>query len=429
MQLADFCTELTALPAMAALADMLARQRGWMRIAPLIAAARTPLIAALAQAAEQRATPGAPLVYVVGNSDQALRAAEDLRQWLGPEQALLYPASDVMPYEHMSPSSEVAGQRLRVLQALQSACLASGLAPVNRRRPSVIVVPIKALLQATLSPAELAEATVVVQRGQEIPQDALIRRWIELGYRVAPTVEEPGELSRRGGIVDIWSAAGPLPTRIEWFGDEIDSLRMFDPNTQRSEERLEAIVTGPPCEIPLWRRAQATERLAAVDLRSLRREAREEWEASLMRLDLGEHFEGRPFYTPFFWDGVERREPSAGNESASFASFLSYRSLLAYLPPGALMLFNEVELLAQSAADIQDQIESQRAALVEGGELPRDFPRPYLLWEELLNDLKLAASETETQEVNPKAASRLTLVDLSNNDTPIDSTEPFSDLQ
>ena len=127
-----------------------------------------------------------------------------------------------------------------------------------------------------------------------------------MGYRVAPTVEEPGELNRRGGIVDIFPPGDDLPLRIEFFGDEIDSLRRFDPITQRSEAQVRAAVVGPPHEIPFWRRERAVERLRALDTAELRREARDEWEAAIERIEQGERFEGRALFAPFFWE--ERRK-------------------------------------------------------------------------------------------------------------------------
>src|SRR5262249_21540294 len=162
--------------------------------------------------------------------------------------------------------------------------------------------PIKALLQPTLAPAEATAATVRLRRGDEHNPDELVRRWVAMGYRVAPTVEEPGELNRRGGIVDIFPPGDEQPLRIEFFGDEVDSLRRFDPITQRSEGQVREAVVGPPHEIPFWRLDAALERLRALDVEGLRREAREEWGAAIERLAQGERFEGRALFAPFFRD-------------------------------------------------------------------------------------------------------------------------------
>ncbi|HMQ33360.1 MAG TPA: transcription-repair coupling factor [Chloroflexaceae bacterium] len=385
--LAELTIALAERPALAELAAALARRPARLRVAPLLAAGRAPLAAALAR------RHGAPILFVVGSGDAALRAADDLRQWLPPEAVLVFPASDAMPYEHMSPGPQVLSRRLRVLAALaersgdqgppaddrQAAEPARPSSLIPHPSPLIVVAAVKALLQPTLAPAELERASVALRRGQQVRQDDLVRRLVELGYRAAPTVEEPGELARRGDLVDVWPTAAELPLRVELFGDEVDSMRQFDPATQRSEGRVEAAAIGPPHEIPLWNRELALARIKALQLDGLRREARAEWDEAIGRLEAGERFEGRAFYGPFF------RELRG--------------TLLDHLPPGSAVLLSEAQFLAQHAAELHEQAEAQRARLVESAELPPDFPRPYLLWEELL-----------------RADGRSTLVDLSNNE-------------
>ena len=351
--LSDLCAELAAQPALGAVAAALLNFPAKLQLAPLPAATRTPVVAALA-----RRHP-APIIYVLPSGDAALRAAEDLRQWLGPAEVMLFPASDAQPYEHMSPGGQVIGRRLRVLQTLAVRSSAPSATP----SPLVIVAPVKALLQPTLTREDLELATVRLRRGQPIRQDDLVRRLIDLGYTSAPTVEEPGELVRRGDLVDVWPSADDLPLRIEFFGDELDNLRQFDPATQRSEGRIAAVAISPPHEIPLWHHAEAAARMRAFARDDLRREARAEWALALERLESGERFEGRAFYAPLF------REHAA--------------TLLEHLPAGSAVLLSEAQFLAQHAADMHEQAEGQRAKLIDSAELPPDYPRPYLLWHEL----------------------------------------------
>ena len=351
-------SELAGLPEVGQVAEALTGAATRMRLSPLPSAARTPLVAALARHAR------APLLYVTINAEAALRAADDLRQWLGPAAVLLYPASDSMPYEHTSPGDEVIARRLRVLQALSVRPPPSAL---------VIVAPLKALLQSTLTPEELAGASMALGLGQMLSQDTLLRTLIGQGYRPSAAVESPGELSRRGGIVDVWPSADERPLRIEFFGDEIDSLRRFDPASQRSDQRVDNAVISPPHEIPLWNRDLALTRIAALDVSGLRRESRAEWDAALAHLDLGERFEGRAFYAPFFRDSALSPQPS---------------TLLRHLPPGSAVLLSEGHMLAHHAAEIADHAESQRRKLIDQGELPPDFPRPYFTWEELMHNAK-----------------------------------------
>src|SRR5207237_6237141 len=98
---------------------------------------------------------------------------------------------------------------------------------------------------------------------------------VNTGYESSVLVEEPGQFSRRGGIVDFYPPTSGLPIRIELFGDEIDSIRLFSPLTQRSERQASAVIVTPSCEIPLWRREQATSQLRQVDTSNLREEVLE----------------------------------------------------------------------------------------------------------------------------------------------------------
>lgn len=365
--LSQLTAALAAHPALVQLAATLGSAAGCWRIASLPAAARTPVVAALAQ------LRAAPLLYLLPSPAAALRAAEDLRQWCDPQRILLYPAADALPYEHMSPGNQVLAARLRVLQALHT--------PDPAPQP-IIVAPVKALLQPTLTPAELTEATLRLQRGQQLNQEALLRALLTLGYRTNPMVEQPGEMVRRGDLVDLWPLAADLPLRLEFFGDELDNLRCFDPATQRSAARLERALIGPPHEIPLWKRESALARLAALDCSTMRPEALAEWQENVARLEQGQRFEGRAFYAPFFRAGTGA-------------------SLLDHLPPTATVLLSEVQFLIQHASALHDHAADQRARQIEAGELPTSFPRPYFLWEEIMP---------------PAAQWPYACVDLSNND-------------
>jgi transcription-repair coupling factor (superfamily II helicase) len=350
-----------------------------VHVAPVLGAARPALAALLASQSTL------PLVYVVNTTETALRIREDLCHWLDSANVLLFPASDALPYEPMSPGIDMIAARLTVLRRLSEHRAQANQEDVSPE-PLVIVAPIKALLQPTLSPAEWRAASERLRRGDEHNLDELMRRWQAMGYRVTPTVEEPGEMNRRGGIIDIFPPGDTQPLRIEFFGDEIDSLRRFDPITQRSENQVREALVGPPHEIPLWRLDAALERLRALDTSTMRHEARDEWEMMIERLAQGERFEGRALFAPFFRQAVEQR----GERPAS---------ILLHLPNNTPIIFNEIMLLEQQSAEQHAQAEEQYLHHREAGELPPGFPRPYLLWSEMLAQ-----------------AEPLSLVNFSNND-------------
>ena len=327
-----------------------------IHLAPTLSAARPAVVAAIAS---QKSTP---TLYVVRDGEAALRAYADICEWLDVASVLLFPASDAIAYEHMTPGIGAVAGRLKVLQHLQ-----------NRTRtnkpsdPLIIVTSIRALMQPTLTQAAWAEATIHLKQETQHNPDELLQTWVDRGYRTAPTVEEPGELSRRGGIIDIFPPGDDAPLRIEFFGDEIDSLRRFDPVTQRSHSRLREAMVGPPFEAPLWQHEQALTRIRALPVDTLRQEAREEWDAAIERLEQHQLFESQAFFAPLFHDPQR------------------WTTLLDYLSVDSPMFFNEIQLIEQQANELHTQAEDRRLLQIETGELPPTFPRPYLIWDEVVH--------------------------------------------
>ncbi len=195
------------------------------------------------------------LLYVVAHAEAVDEACDDWRLLAGVEPAV-FPAWEVLPSE-ADVSDEVQAERLRLLRRLAAARWAEGAAegagarprpaavePTARRRggraaeetapPRVVVTTIQALMQPVPSPRHLAENTLHLEVGAECPL-AEVRRWLaERGFRPAEFVTRPGQFAVRGGILDVFPPTAPGPYRIEFFGDEVESLRTFDPATQRS---------------------------------------------------------------------------------------------------------------------------------------------------------------------------------------------------
>ncbi len=356
MQLTDILARLEAHPQLAELASVVTRSTGQaVRVAPVISAARPSVIALMARMART------PLLVVTARLEQAARLREDVCQWLDDEQVLLLPAADALPYEHMSQGAEVIAERLRVLQMLRAWRAASQAADVVA---PVIVAPIKALMQPTLRTTDFKEVIRTIRLREQADPRALLQHWTSLGYTSVAAVEAPGELSSRGGIIDIYPFTEPQPFRIEFFGDEIDSIRRFDPLSQRSEKKLPSAEILPPHEIPFWRQERALERLRALDTSELRPEVLTEWTANVDRLSRGERFEGRAFYAPFFFD-----EPLP--------------SIIGHLPLGTPIVVSELREVEQVALELHRQAQETYASQLQAREIPVPFPRPYLLWEEL----------------------------------------------
>ena len=166
-----------------------------------------------------------------------------------PRGILLFPALDADPYDDIPPHPEVTRERVRALGRLA------------RGEVDVLLVPARALLTWLPSPPEIAAATRVIRVGDTLPPDTFLLDALRAGYRRAETVAAPGDISRRGGIVDIFPPEADEPVRIELFGDTVESLRAFDPDHQRSTGALARVAVGPAAENPASDTAVA--RLAA----------------------------------------------------------------------------------------------------------------------------------------------------------------------
>ena len=188
-----------------------------------------------------------PVVIITASQEAAESLAEDLAffiQKLPHEEAgigkidiRLFPTWGQLPFEADSPDSRTVGERMRFLYSLISG------------NPGIYVVPVQALMQK-LPPWDLfADSVKTITKETPITPDDLVASLVATGYEPASLVTRVGEFSRRGGIIDFFSPLHDSPVRMEFFGDEIESLRVFDPETQRSTGEIEEAVVLPVREI------------------------------------------------------------------------------------------------------------------------------------------------------------------------------------
>jgi transcription-repair coupling factor (superfamily II helicase) len=184
---------------------------------------------------------------------------QDLASWLAlapsstpPPPVLNYPAWETFPHEGRLPSIETLSERLAALMALQN------LSPASRA--PVMVTQVQALMQKTIAPAAWCAHSRLLRRGDTLHPLDLVEWLEEEGYEPEAKATLPGTLALRGGILDIYPPANPWPVRIEFFGNEIESLRFFDPATQISRETVEQVTLAPAGELGLLRQG----RLAAA---------------------------------------------------------------------------------------------------------------------------------------------------------------------
>ena len=200
--------------------------------------ARSFLVAALSRRL------GRPILALSPSDAEAEEMFREISSYLGSEGACLFPSVEVAPYEKLSPYPPAVHDRMRALFRLSLARggAAPGMAPV-------VVCPVSAALEKTLPPEVFAASVFRVAVREEIDRDDLSRRLAELGYARLPATSDPGDYSVRGGIVDVYSPAHPRPARISLDGDRVESIRWFDPTTQRTGESGEDLTVIPCTQV------------------------------------------------------------------------------------------------------------------------------------------------------------------------------------
>ena len=229
-----------------------------------------------------------------------------------PSSPLFYPAWDVLPHEGRLPHADTISDRLETLVQL------SRLSTLNPQPSTLIVTSVTALLQKTFPPEMLRDHTRTLARGDKISPLDLIEWLEERGCEPEAQVTQKGEIALRGGILDVWPLTSPWPVRLEFFGDELESLRHFDPLTQISREEILSITLPPGGELGV----------------------------------LKQHFqsEGRVTRVPNSEDETGTRITRPSETMASLAT------LLDYLPRETIFLLCEPEQLAACADEYARQI-------------------------------------------------------------------------
>ncbi|MGA2890008.1 MAG: transcription-repair coupling factor [Terracidiphilus sp.] len=215
-------------------------------VSGLTTTARSLYIPLMVRAAHQ------PVIVVVADNKAAealeplLRAGCELTGAVDPTQVVRLPAHDVLPFENLSPHPDVQEQRASALWKLATGAV------------SILIAPVESAALKLFDRDYYAGLAVTLRRSEEVDVEVLTAHLASVGYTQMDLVEMPGQFTRRGGILDVYSPEADRPVRIEFFGDEIETIRKFDPETQRSQSALDETQLLPLTETPV------TERLLAA---------------------------------------------------------------------------------------------------------------------------------------------------------------------
>ena len=209
-----------------------------------------------------------PVLYVTPHSRASDSASLALRGLLGLREELsrlrVFPRHDTLPFDRFSPQPFLVSQRMEVLHRLDQ----WSRAPEDREEAPIIVTSRAALTLRLPTRARLRGSTHHIRVGDALDRDGLVSKLVGVGYQRMALVEEPGEVAVRGDIVDVFPPQLAKPVRIELWGDEVDSIRSFDPASQRSEAKSAMALLPPPREL-LFDREGVIERSAAIRAEAL----------------------------------------------------------------------------------------------------------------------------------------------------------------
>jgi transcription-repair coupling factor (superfamily II helicase) len=250
----ELFAELEHSPAFERVRRHLSLGAGRRRVSGLTSTARALYLPLMARAARQ------PSILIVADNKAAealellVRAGCELTGAVDPARVVRFPAHDVLPFENLSPHPDLQEQR------------AAALWKISTGAADLIIAPVEAAALRLFDRDYYASLAVTLRRGEEVEMETLCAHLSEVGYARVDLVEMPGQFTRRGGILDVYSPEADRPVRIELFGDEVETLRKFDPETQRSQAGIDETQLLPLTEAPV------TERLLAAVSARLNRE-------------------------------------------------------------------------------------------------------------------------------------------------------------
>jgi transcription-repair coupling factor (superfamily II helicase) len=285
---------------------------------------------------DEVARAGGPVVHVA-RDDKRMAATRAALRFFAPDMPVLtFPAWDCLPYDRVGPNADIAAARMATL---------AGLVHAGPTR-FVLLTTLGAAMQRVPPRAVLREAAFTAQVGGRVDEAALRTFLARMGFSQAPTVLEPGDYAIRGGIIDIYPPGEGGPVRLDLFGDVLDGARRFDPASQRTTQKLDAVELAPVSEVILDEAA----------IRRFRQTYRIEFGATgtddplYEAISAGRKPQGAEHWLPFFHDTLER--------------------LFDYLP-GAPVTLDEQTAAAHLSRweGIADQYETRRLAMAQPGRM------------------------------------------------------------
>ena len=331
-----------------------------------------------------------PMLFVTGRPDAVGVWQAALETWMPPgAEVLRFREPTPLPFERAPWSDECRMERLRVLTRLMAG--KHRFLPENRN-PLLIITSARALLQKTIPQRRLLSNLKVIKLNQILDLKGTLESWEANGYSREAVVEAPCQFSNRGGIIDIFPASSPYPVRIELFGDEVDTMRYFDPATQRSIADKVTQIIIPPAREALPGLAPQVGEMLAVDAPP-KEDDLPDWQDDIDTLLAGESSEFIEYYLPLMYRKAA--------------------SLLDYLPADTNIVVDDWAALNESVRDLEGRAASVANQMMT---LPGYFPSPLHNWDDMAADLAergvTVLGEREENPASPADDAPIELADL-----------------
>lgn len=306
--------------------------------------ARLPVLAAI------HSELNIPILLITDRTDRALSIYDELELLLPDSSRLYFPEPSPLFYENAPWGDRTRRDRLVVFTQLAAYHIPGASIP---EKPPLIIAPARALMARTIPRRDFLKANQILKTGQIIQMEDLVHGLHRRGFESVNTVISPGQFARRGGIVDLWPQSEQLPIRLDYFGDEIEAMRRFDPTSQRSTSKVDKLTISPARELIVSTSPQGND-----------------------------------------WDEIEEL-----NEFHLPLIHTSPASLLDYLPRQSLVVVDRLDDLEDTIQEIEEQAVGLRADLIGEDVLDKDFPIPYLTMPEIEDSLSMH----RTIELGPSA--------------------------
>lgn len=341
-----------------------------------------------------------PLMVITTQPEAAKKLYEELQLWCQPSTNLRnFPESEFSPYEYSAINSRFTSrERLNTLAALSlynhtrtdypdmhvspSTTKAKTVGPHIQNKsgqddiinlvtkgglettPPLIVSSALSIISKIITRQDFSSSCHILNPGMSIDPLQLLAKWQEMGYEMEDFVETPGEMSRRGGIVDIYPICNDYPVRIEFLGNEIESMRSFNPDNQCSIKKVSSLMVSPAKEA-IISKAKTTSTLNSIYLDNCRPEVKQYIEEDLIKLKQNQWCTNAEFYFPMFNHG----------------------NIFHYLPDETVIVLDDIEEVKTVIERLNKESTASRDIKITDGSLPVSFPSPYLQWKTIDKEL------------------------------------------